>query len=141
MVKVATSNPGIPGFESPIEAYTNFVTYLSEGTNLDFFVLFVFPWLVVACAAAVRYAPAGSRFRLGSQGFLVVTIFAWVLNSFNMLLVEINGASFALEIGSDPYEAVLMKTGFLFITINTTWILLFVFVGLLLLIPRRRTPE
>lgn len=41
VVKVATSNPGIPGFVSPIEAYTNFVTYLSEGTNLDFFVLFV----------------------------------------------------------------------------------------------------
>ncbi|MEY5017885.1 MAG: hypothetical protein RL431_934 [Actinomycetota bacterium] len=141
MVKMAISNPGIPGFVSPIEAYTNFVTYISSDTTLDYLILFGFPWLAIVSAVAVRYVPSDTKSQIWSQGFLIFSLFGWALNSFNMLLVEINSASFVLEIGGDPYESVLMRTGFLFVTINVTWILLFVLVGLIVLIPRRKTLE
>lgn len=123
---------------SPVEAYTTFVTYMSRETHLDMALFQILPWLAIAAAVAVRYAPSGSKVKNWAGVTLAATIGLWVVNSFNILLTMMNGAESARELGIDPYESLLLQSGFFYILLISSWIAVSATISLTLLLPRKQ---
>lgn len=123
---------------SPVEAYTAFVTFLSRETHLDMALFQILPWLAIAAAVAVRYAPSVSKVKTWAGVTLAVAVSLWVLNSFNILLTMMNGAESARELGIDPYDSLLLQSGFFYILLISSWIAVSITISLTLLLPRKQ---